>query len=219
MTELHITWVDLAVVAIFVISIGLAIHRGIVRETLSIFSWAAAAFAALYFGHYGVPLLTPYFSVALALIAAYSAVFLLVLLPLLFLAGRFSRRVHESPVGGLDRALGAVFGALRGLVAIAVIYILYSLVVPIASQAKWVQQARTLSLIQKSASALLALLPDADAQYLEKRTRNTQAAEPEWSPYDSSAGSGRHKSVQKGYGAAQRHALNRLIEATGNGGR
>jgi membrane protein required for colicin V production len=137
-------------------------------------------------------------------------VFLLVLLPLLLVGGRLSRRVQDSPVGGLDRALGAVFGAVRGLVAIAVIYILYSLVVPVSSQAKWVQQARTLPLIQKSASALLALLPDNDARYLQERTQDTRTAA------RAEASVAPHKSVQKGYGVKERRALNRLIEATGN---
>src|SRR6185312_10509179 len=122
MTELHITWVDFAVAVILILSIGFAIYRGFVRETLSVFSWAAAAFATLYFGHMVVPLLTPHMSEALAMVAAYSAVFLLVLMPLLFVGSRFSRRVQESPVGVLDRTLGAVFGALLGLVAIAMIY-------------------------------------------------------------------------------------------------
>src|ERR1051326_5484102 len=162
MTNLHITWVDLAVAVILILSIGFAIYRGFVRETLSIFAWAAAAFATLYFGHYVVPLLKPHMSTALAEVAAYSAVFLLVLVPLVVIGARFARRVHDSAVGALDRILGAVFGAVRGLALIAVMYILYSLVVPVPSQAKWMQQARTLPLIQRSASALLALLPDND---------------------------------------------------------
>ncbi|MBV8799894.1 MAG: CvpA family protein [Alphaproteobacteria bacterium] len=224
MTELHITWLDIAVSTILILSIGFAIYRGFVRETLSIFAWAAAAFATLYFGHYVVPLLAPHMSPALAGIAAYSAVFLLVLMPLLFLGGRFSRRVQESPVGMLDRVLGAVFGILRGLAAVAVLYILYSLVVPVPSQARWIKEARTLALIQRSASALLNLLPDSDAQYLKDRTLNMRSAQgsgpvPPAGPMSVASRHTHRKTVHKGYGADDRRALNRLIEATGNGGR
>jgi membrane protein required for colicin V production len=227
MADLHITWVDIAVVGILILSTILAVTRGFVRETLSIFAWAAAAFVALYFGHYVVPLLAPHMSPMLAQILGYTAVFLLVLMPLLFIGSRFSRRVHESAIGGLDRVLGALFGIARGLVAIAVLYILYSLVVPVPAQAKWIMNARTLPLIQKSASALLSLLPANDAHYVEARTQQqagTATAAPADGPASAPAKTAQsptathRQSVHKSYGATDRRALNRLIETTGGGG-
>src|SRR5689334_7178693 len=102
MSELHIIWVDLFVVAVVVISMGFAIARGFVRETLSMFSWAAAAFATLYFGRYVVPLMAPHFSPLVAEIAAYSTVFVLVLLPLSFIGHRIAQNVRNSQVGPID---------------------------------------------------------------------------------------------------------------------
>ena len=225
MTDLHITWVDIAVLAILILSTILAVARGFVRETLSIFAWAAAAFATLYFGHYVVPLLAPHMAPMLAQFLAYAAVFFAVLIPLLFIGSRFSRRVHESAIGGLDRVLGALFGIARGLVAIAVLYILYSLVVPVPAQAKWIMNARTLPLIQKSASALLSLLPGNDAQYVQERTLRQShagtAADETSSPRGNAAlapAETHHRPVHKSYGATDRRALNRLIETTGGGG-
>jgi membrane protein required for colicin V production len=166
----------------------------------------------------------------LARIMAFSAVFLLVLLPLLFVAARFSRRVSDSPIGGLDRVLGALFGIVRGLAVIAVLYILYSLVVPIPAQAKWMKQSRTLPLIQRSASALLTLLPDDDARVVRTRTAGDREEEaPDSTHADIPASEEprqpvRHtvrkpsRTIHKGYGATDRRALNRLIEATDRGG-
>jgi membrane protein required for colicin V production len=218
MADLHITWIDIAVFAILILSTILAVARGFVRETLSIFAWAAGAFAALYFGHYVVPLLAPHMSPVLAQILAYAAVFFVVLMPLLFIGNRLSRRVSDSAVGGLDRVLGALFGIARGLVAIAVLYILYSTVVPVPAQAKWMTNARTLPLIQKSAGALLSLLPQDEAKYVEGgsqkadgATSSPAKAAPPYAAID-------HHSVRKGYGAEDRRALNRLIETTGDGG-
>lgn len=231
MSDVHITWVDLAVAAILILSTGFALFRGFVRETLSIVAWATAAFCTLYFGRYMVPVMAPHFSPMLARIMAYSAVFLLVLMPLLFIAGRFSRRVHESAIGGLDRALGGLFGAVRGLAVIAVLYILYSLVVPVPAQASWMKGARTLPLIQRSASALLALLPDDDAELVKTRTAGDRDSGPDSMEAHSSQSSEarpepvRHTVVKtartfhKGYGAANRRALDRLIEATDRDGR
>jgi membrane protein required for colicin V production len=50
MHDLSFSLVDVLVVLTLIVSTALAIWRGFVRETLSIFAWAAAAFATLYFG-------------------------------------------------------------------------------------------------------------------------------------------------------------------------
>jgi membrane protein required for colicin V production len=229
MSDLHITWVDVAVAAILTLSTGFALFRGFVREILSVIAWAAAAFATLYLGRYVVPLMAPHFSPVPARIMAYSAVFLIVLLPLLFIAARFSRRIYEAHIGGLDRVLGALFGAVRGLAVIAALYVLYSLIMPIPVQAKWITEARTLPLIQRSADALISLLPADDAGVVRARMARdpqAQAKSPEAAISASEAPRQpvRHtvakpaKPLHKGYGAADRRALNRLIEATDRDG-
>lgn len=170
MADLHITWVDLFVAVVVIASMGFAIYRGFVRETLSIFSWAAAAFATLYFGRYVVPLMTPHFSPLMSEVMAYSAVFILVLLPLSFIGHRVSQSVQGSQVGPVDRSLGAAFGVLRGLAVVAMLYILYSLVVPVHAQRAWITSARSLPLIRTSAKVLLSLLPSNQANFVEERT-------------------------------------------------
>ena len=240
MADLHITWVDLFVVAVIVTSMGFAIARGFVRETLSMFAWAAAAFATLYFGRYVVPLMAPHFSPLVAEIAAYSAVFVLVLLPLSFIGHRISQNVRSSQVGTLDRSLGGAFGILRGLALIAILYIAYSLVIPVHAQTGWIKNARSLPLIQTSAKVLLSLIPGDQAKYVQNRTDKTTttvavpAEKPAAAPAPARAKTaiahpsakhthpvklaGAKKPVRKGYGANERRALNRLIEATGSGG-
>ena len=244
MSELHITWVDLFVVAVVVISMGFAIARGFVRETLSMFSWAAAAFATLYFGRYVVPLMAPHFSPLVAEIAAYSTVFVLVLLPLSFIGHRIAQNVRNSQVGPIDRSLGGAFGILRGLAFIAILYIGYSLIIPVHAQGTWIGKARSLPLIQRSAKVLLSLIPSDQAEYVQNRTDKTNTAalpdeEEKSTPTQAKAVSEKEKPppahpkhpvklaqtkkpvkpVHKGYGADDRRALNRLIEATGHGGK
>jgi membrane protein required for colicin V production len=245
MSELHITWVDLFVVAVVVISMGFAIARGFVRETLSMFSWAAAAFATLYFGRYVVPLMAPHFSPLVAEIAAYSTVFVLVLLPLSFIGHRIAQNVRNSQVGPIDRSLGGAFGILRGLALIAILYIGYSLIIPVHAQGAWIGKARSLPLVQKSAKVLLSLIPSDQAEYVQNRTDKANSADvpqekEEAAPAKSTSGDEKaatkrpkhlkhpakiaqakkaaHK-VHKGYGAQDRRALNRLIEASGRDGK
>ncbi|HEY1961879.1 MAG TPA: CvpA family protein [Rhizomicrobium sp.] len=239
MSDLHITWMDLFVVAVVVISMGFAIARGFVRETLSMFSWAAAAFATLYFGRYLVPLMAPHFSPLVAEIAAYSTVFVLVLLPLSFIGHRIAQNVRSSQVGPLDRSLGGAFGILRGLALIAILYIGYSLIVPVHAQGAWIGKARSLPLIQKSAKVLLSLIPSDQAQYVQNRTEKTKTAnypdenEKATSPSPKPAPHSKRLKhpakvaqtkkpahpARKGYGAKDRRELNRLIEASGHGGK
>ena len=109
--NLSFNLIDFLVVAVILVSAGYAAWRGFVSETLSIFAWAAAAFATLYFGPWVVPLARDLISTPwLGSLAAYAGVFLIVLIPLAFISHRFSESVKHSALGPLDRALGIAFG-------------------------------------------------------------------------------------------------------------
>src|ERR1700761_5017564 len=157
-------WVDLLVIGIVIASAVYATYRGFVAETLSIFAWAVAAFATLYFAPAAVPLLNGMFSPVIATLAAYIGVFLLVLIPLSFVSYRFAQGVQSSALGTLDRSMGAVFGIIRGLILIAMAYLLFTLIVPIRNQPGWIADAWTLPLIQDTGDVLLSLVPDKDSR-------------------------------------------------------
>src|SRR5215471_16300810 len=93
--SLAFTFVDAAVVAIVVISMIFAIWRGFISETLSIFAWAAAAFATLYFGPFVAPIVSHLFSPSwLAWLVGYAGVFLFVLIPISYGSFRLSESVQ-----------------------------------------------------------------------------------------------------------------------------
>ncbi|HEY2444618.1 MAG TPA: CvpA family protein [Rhizomicrobium sp.] len=157
------TWVDLAVIGIVAISTILAVIRGFVRETLSIFSWVVAGLAALYFGPGATTLLRGHISTPmLAPVLAYAGIFLVLLVPLSFFSHRLSERVRRSAIGTLDRSLGIPFGILRGLALVGFVYLAFSLLVPLPAQPAWVKEARLLPLIQGSRDVLLSLVPSHD---------------------------------------------------------
>lgn len=206
MSAFHFSYVDLVVVLIVLVSMGYAIWRGFVSETLSVFAWAAAAFAALYFA----PLIAPHarglISPAwIGTVASYVVVFLVVLIPLSFISYRFAQNVHNSPVGALDRALGGIFGVVRGLAIVGIAYIVFSAFVPVPSQPSWMSEAGTLPVIQSSAEVILSLVPDQGVKI--GRNEIIPAL-----PAVKSA-----KSKAKTYGAHERRALDKLIEKTGSG--
>ena len=221
MGALSFSFVDVLVVAVILVSAGFAAWRGFVQESLSIFAWAAAAFASLYFGPSVVPLLNGVLSGWGALIAGYAAVFLVVVIPLSFMSFRFSESVRHSPVNALDRSLGMVFGVVRGLAIVGILYLVFSMIVPIPKQPGWMTQARLLPLVQSSGEVLLALIPDRDRhQAAHTRTHpRREAAQPKPRPQKRDAETAHAaKRPKKGYGANERRALDRLIEATASGG-
>lgn len=220
MDALYFSFVDLLVLAVIGISAVFAAWRGFVQESLSIFAWAAAAFAALYFGPSVVPLLEGEMSEWVAIVAGYAGVFLVVVIPLSFMSYRFSENVRRSPIHALDRALGFFFGIVRGLVIVGAVYLVFTVMVPIRSQPSWVTSARLLPVVQSSGEVLLALIPD---QKLNKAGHASAAARAERKPAGRDAAGGAQsahtkKTPKKTYGAKERRALDKLIEATADGG-
>ena len=221
-------WIDLLVIGIVIASAVYATYRGFVAETLSIFAWAAAAFATLYFAPSAMPLLSGMMSPLAAELAAYIGVFLIVLIPLSFISHRFAQGVQSSALGTLDRSMGAVFGVIRGLILIAMAYLLFTLIVPVKSQPDWIAKAWTLPVVQDTGDVLLSLVPDRDSHAFtdnqtpaagnpESTTTASDLPQPRPRPGDHAPSRSHVTKPKKSYGAKDRKALDRLIQATGNG--
>ncbi len=131
------TLVDGIVAAVILISAILAYSRGFVREGMSIIGWIAAAILAYMFAPKAVPLIKeiPVLrdfiadSCELSMIAAFAGVFALALVVVSVFTPLFSSAIQRSALGGLDQALGFVFGVLRGLLLVAVALVVYDRVV------------------------------------------------------------------------------------------
>lgn len=205
-------------VLVIIVSAAYASYRGFVNETLTIFAWAAAAFATLYFAPAIAPFLRARMSPLVGTLLAYGGVFAVVLIPLSFVSYRFSESVRHSPVGALDRVFGFGFGIVRGLAVIGIAYLVFSMIVPIRDHPRWISDARLLPLIQGSSDVLLALVPNQGYRDAEDSAApaedGTRASHPS-SREARKAANARH--ARKSYGADERRALDRLIEATGSG--
>jgi membrane protein required for colicin V production len=223
--SLSFTFVDLLVVGVVIASAAYAGYRGLVSETLSIFAWAAAAFATLWFGPSVAPLAQNLVSSPiLATVVGYALVFLIVLIPLSFLSFRFSQQVKSSQVGALDRVLGAAFGVLRGLAIIGFAYLILASFVKFEAQPEAVRNARTLPLMQASTEVILSLVPAR-----QKTAESLAVVSPDAPSKSATAGTGlvpkpkpkgalaakSSKKHQKTYGERDRRALDTLIETTG----
>lgn len=132
------TLVDGVVALLVVISGLLAYARGLTRELLAIAGWVVAALIAFAFAG-SAPLLslvkqipvigeTLQSSCEMSVIVSFALVFALALVVASLFTPLFSSLVQRSAVGGVDQALGFLFGIIRGILLVAVAFFLYAVV-------------------------------------------------------------------------------------------
>jgi membrane protein required for colicin V production len=110
---------DYAVLGIVGLSIIVSVWRGAVREVLALASWIIAFIAAQAYA----PAAAAYLPAALEnaslrLLAAFAGVFLSVFLLTTLTAIAISKLVRAAGLGPADRALGAIFGLVRGMLVV-----------------------------------------------------------------------------------------------------
>lgn len=131
------TIIDGVVAVVIVLSALLAYSRGIVRESLAILGWIAAAILGFMFADQlqplvrEVPVLGEFLSDSceLSVIAGFAAVFTVALVIMSFFTPLFSSLVQRSALGGVDQALGFLFGVARGVLLVAIAFFVYATVI------------------------------------------------------------------------------------------
>jgi membrane protein required for colicin V production len=150
---------DLAVLAIVLISAFLAAVRGFTREVLAIISWVAAAVAAIYFYPQALPYAKQYISnPTIALIAAIAAVFLVTLIIVALITVKISDFILDSRIGPLDRSLGFLFGAARGLLIALVALGFFTWLVADKNQPAWVKDSRIRPILAAGSEKLITMI-------------------------------------------------------------
>lgn len=176
---------DIAVLAVLLLSGLFAMMRGFVQEVLSIAGWIGAALVALYGLPSARPIAQQYIaSPTMADIAAGAALFLSTLVVLSIITHFIAKQVRGSMLGHLDRSLGFVFGLARGALIACLAYMLAMFMyVPEQGSAKeasgvklpaWITEAKTRPYLERGAVAISAVLPDA---YGLAETKAKQARE------------------------------------------
>ncbi|QBR70514.1 colicin V synthesis protein [Beijerinckiaceae bacterium] len=163
------SYLDLGLIAVILISAFLAMLRGFTREVLAIASWGAAALAAIYLHPIVLPYVKPYIAKdVIALAVAAAAVFFVVLIVVSLVTVKLSDVILDSKVGALDRSLGFLFGAVRGLLLCVIAFVFFNWLVPLQTQPEWVKSARMKPLLQATGDQLMAVLPEDPEGLLNK---------------------------------------------------
>ena len=159
------SWLDIGVIVVLLLSVAWGAWRGFVHEVLSLAGWIMAFLAASLLAD---PLsesfpanMRPEFRV----VGAFVLIFVATLVLTTLLTALITKFIRVSVLQSLDRWLGALFGLLRGLVLIVVFAILAGLTsLPVS--ADWKNSATGYSLAQ-TAIQLRQWLPPAFASRLK----------------------------------------------------
>ena len=163
------TIIDGIVAVVIIISAVLAYSRGFVREILSIGGWILAAVVAYVFAPTveplmkEVPVLKDFLgnSCELSMIAAFAGVFAVALIIFSVFTPLFAGAVQRSAIGGIDQGLGFLFGVARGVVLVAIAFIVYERVI-VSDPIPMVDDSRTAVVFAQVSEAIDEQIP-ADA--------------------------------------------------------
>jgi membrane protein required for colicin V production len=207
---MSLTVLDIVVIVVVLISATLAMVRGFVREVLSVASWVAAVAAAYFFYKPLVPIIRPYIeSNTVATIVAAAVIFFVALIVASYVTTKVSDFVIDSRVGAIDRGLGFVFGAARGVLLVVIALWFFNFLV--AKPPDWVANAQTGPTLRDLGDQLVAALPEDIEAWIQSHTQGTEeggtatestSTAPEEAPADP---------TDPAYGSGTRQNLDQLI--------
>lgn len=114
-------WIDWIIIAVIAVSTLISLKRGFVREALSLASWITAFVIARTFHAHLETLLAGFIHHPLGRqVAAFASLFIATLVVGAVISNMMARLIQITGLTGTDRALGMVFGLLRGVVLVVV---------------------------------------------------------------------------------------------------
>ncbi|MBO6503735.1 MAG: CvpA family protein [Kordiimonadaceae bacterium] len=159
-----LTAFDIAVLLVVGVSVVMAFSKGFATVALSLLAWVATILAVVFAGELITPYLRPYVEPEwLADTLTYAGLFIGGLFILKWLASLIGGAIKNSPVGFLDRSLGALFGLLRGMVLVSALYFGFTKLVP-GDEPSWVQNAQTRPLVAWGSEMLASVVGGALGQ-------------------------------------------------------
>ncbi|RWL96283.1 MAG: CvpA family protein [Mesorhizobium sp.] len=165
-----ITLLDGILVGFTLVSAMLAMVRGFSREVLSVVSWAAAAAAAFFFYKPVLPYVQPYVdNDKIAMAASAGIVFVIALIVVSVITMKIADWIIDSRIGALDRTLGFLYGAARGILVVAVALLFFNWLAGAKAPA-WIANAKSRPLLETIGAKLESVLPENTEELVNKYT-------------------------------------------------
>jgi len=180
---MSITLFDGIFIGITLFSALLAMVRGFSREILSLISWVAAAAAAFYLYPYLLPYALQYTdNRTIAMAGSVALIFIVVLIIISLITMRIADFIIDSRIGALDRTLGFIFGAARGVLLIVVGVAFLNWLIEPQRQPEWIATAKTKPMLDTLETRLINLLPENADALLSRVGRSAGLGQSETTP-------------------------------------
>ncbi len=150
-------WVDYLILGVIIISTLISLLRGFLRESVSLITWIIGFWVALRFARQVGDVFTVIHNPSVRVVIGFMVLFVVILIigaAINFLIGKIMEKTGASAA---DRALGLIFGLLRGVVIVAVLVIVVGFTT--LPQQLWWQQSRLIPYAESVAGWMRALLP------------------------------------------------------------
>ncbi len=229
---------DLVILGVLLVSAVFAFLRGFIREVLTILGVVGGLAAALAFGKQLVPLMSDWIGVdpkaeepqmlmgvvpytIVAEVLAYGSIFLVVVIVLSVVSNLLAGWARTIGLGAIDRTLGVIFGIARGVLVLAVLYLLPYLLFEPESRKDWFKDSRLMVYIEQTSAWLAEFLPDSvkdtnPANVGDKANELTKATRDKLKDLDLLKGDEEDKPAlnpdEEGYGHDTRQDMQELIE-------
>lgn len=152
-------WIDVAIVVVVALSATIGFFRGFLREALGLATWVLAFYLAFVLASPVAVYLQRWIDADSARTAvAFALVFLIVLIAGAILNYLLGRLISQTGFAGTDRAVGIVFGVVRG-VAVLIVLVLLAGVTPVPRDSWW-QSSVFIGQLESGALWVRQYLPD-----------------------------------------------------------
>ncbi len=142
-------WIDWAILIVIGLSAGISLIRGFVREALSLAGWVIAFFVAKGFYQEFSSLLDSHIETpSLRYAVSWAALFLLTLTVSGLVNYLLGQLVEKAGLSGMDRIMGMAFGALRGVLIVAVLILVLREFTPV-QQDRWWQKSQLIPHVEQ----------------------------------------------------------------------
>ncbi|GAC31462.1 CvpA family protein [Paraglaciecola polaris] len=130
-------WIDYAIIGVILLSTVISLIRGFVKEAISLAVWFCAFFIASRFYADLATFLTSIDDQTIRNGVAIAILFVVTLILGGLLNYLISQLVHYTGLSGTDRALGAIFGVLRGVLIVSALLFFLDTFTPLADASAW----------------------------------------------------------------------------------
>ena len=160
--NININLLDIVLFISIVISLIIGYIRGFVKETFSIFNWLLSAWIAFkYYSDFKTLTASLIKSNIIADAISFGILFLFSLITLTFLSNFISKNIKNSLLAPLDKILGMVFGIVRAILLITLIFIASNQLIWLNNTLpKWVNNSLSYPIIISIINNLKNILPN-----------------------------------------------------------